>query len=121
MLAREVVARQTIANQIRNALRKSADARLWAEVALIEINAQRERLFQVPSQSEPGNDHLVVVRPRTSATAPAWTHYTCSCRAARNAACVHRAAVYQWLWRQRFGAVPCGLRKGLSLQSLQAA
>lgn len=105
-----------IRNQIHSALSRSAAAGLWQKVM-----REAEWEFAVPSTSREGLWHTVVVRPRRFAGEPAWACYSCSCEAWRRAACIHRAAVYQWLYRRRFGALPTGLASMQPVQPVQPA
>jgi hypothetical protein len=105
VLAQHVIARARAAFRVGSALERAAESRLWQSVRE-EQSVAEGRVFAVPSQSRPGLEHIVVKRRRRTADEPTWALYSCSCEASRREACVHRAAVFQFLYRRRFGAVP---------------
>lgn len=107
-LAREVLVEARARHAAGSALERSAEQRLWQQVRRVSADAE-EVAFAVPSHSRPGLDHIVVKRRRGSAEEPVWALYSCSCEAHRRPACIHRAAVFQFLYRRAFGVVPIRL------------
>ena len=103
----DVVRQARVAHRIGSALRRSADLRLWAAVQEIGRDPGAGELhFAVPSQSQPGLVHAVAKRVGGAPSQPTWARYSCSCEAGRREACIHRAAVFQALYRKHFGVVP---------------
>ncbi len=106
MLSQQAVQQGRIAFQVASAIKRATQQQLYQHVEQVQIG-----VYRVPSQSRAGLAHTVQVRRRRYSAEPLWACYACSCEAGRRAACVHRAAVWQWITLEHRGALPVAVNQ----------